>query len=55
MALLFVGGIMNLLWVAGLAAYVALEKLTSGTAWLPRAMGAALCAAGLVVAGGALK
>jgi predicted metal-binding membrane protein len=28
MALLFVGGIMNLFWIVGLAAFVALEKLT---------------------------
>ena len=55
MALLFVGGIMNLLWVAGLAAYVALEKLTSGTVWLPRAVGAALCVAGFAVLSGTIK
>lgn len=28
MALLFVGGIMNLYWIVGLTAFVALEKLT---------------------------
>ncbi|KAB2911078.1 MAG: DUF2182 domain-containing protein [Hyphomicrobiaceae bacterium] len=55
MALLFVGGIMNLLWVAGLAAYVALEKLTSGTIWLARAIGAALCGAGVVALSGAIR
>ena len=27
MALLFVGGVMNLYWIIGIAAYVAIEKL----------------------------
>jgi hypothetical protein len=30
MALLFVGGVMNLIWVAGIAVYVALEKMLPG-------------------------
>ena len=42
MALLFVGGIMNLAWVAGLALYVLLEKTLAGRAWLDRAGGLAL-------------
>ncbi len=34
MALLFVGGVMNLLWVAGLTLVVAAEKLLPGGHWL---------------------
>lgn len=54
MALLFVGGIMNVLWIAGLAIYVALEKWASRSAWLSRTVGMALCAAGIAVLGGAV-
>ena len=53
MALLFVGGIMNLLWIAGLAIYVAIEKWASKSVWLSRTVGVALCAAGIAVLGGA--
>ncbi|WP_170466467.1 DUF2182 domain-containing protein [Ruegeria arenilitoris] len=49
MALLFVGGIMNLYWIAGLAIYVALEKLLPNARWLPVATGLALIAVGLWV------
>lgn len=42
MALLFVGGIMNLYWIVGLAVFVALEKLTPWGAALSRIAGAAL-------------
>ena len=41
MALLFVGGIMNLVWVAALSLYVLLEKIVSGGRWLDRAAGLA--------------
>lgn len=53
MALLFVGGIMNLLWIAGVAIYVAFEKLAAGQRWLTAAAGVALIVAGLwvIVAG----
>lgn len=34
MALLFVGGVMNLLWIAGLAVFVGIEKLTPRRPWL---------------------
>lgn len=44
MALLFVGGVMNLLWVALLSAYVLLEKVLPGGAILGRVAGAALLA-----------
>lgn len=39
MLLLFVGGIMNLLWVAAIALYVLLEKVALLGVWLPRFMG----------------
>jgi predicted metal-binding membrane protein len=42
MALLFVGGVMNLLWVVVLAVLVAVEKLVPGGLWLSRAAGVAL-------------
>lgn len=46
MTLLFVGGVMNFLWAAGIAAFVLLEKVLPGVHWLPRFAGAALVAAG---------
>lgn len=42
MALLFVGGIMNVLWIAGLALYVLFEKIVPAGHWLAYASGAAL-------------
>lgn len=42
MALLFVGGIMNLYWIVGLAAFVALEKLAPFGHRLAQAAGAVL-------------
>ncbi len=42
MALLFVGGIMNLAWVAALSLFVLLEKTVPGGRWLDRAAGLAL-------------
>jgi predicted metal-binding membrane protein len=48
MALLFVGGVMNLLWVIGLTVIVAIEKLVAGGPLFGRAMGAALIAWGLL-------
>ena len=42
MALLFVGGVMNLLWVVALAVIVAAEKLVPHGFWLSRILGAAL-------------
>jgi len=48
MALLFVGGVMNLLWVIGLTIIVAIEKLAPGGPLLGRAAGAALIAWGLL-------
>jgi predicted metal-binding membrane protein len=49
MGLLFVGGIMNLWWVIGIAVYVLLEKVLPAGPWLGRALGAILAAAGALV------
>ena len=46
MLLLFVGGVMNLLWVAALAIAVLIEKLAAGP-WIGRAGGVLLTAYGL--------
>lgn len=53
MGLLFVGGLMNLLWVALLGAYVLLEKYLPGGQWLSKAGGVALILWGLLVLHGA--
>lgn len=47
MALLFVGGIMNLYWIAGLAIYVAVEKLAPSGRTVGRIAGVAMAAGGL--------
>jgi predicted metal-binding membrane protein len=47
MALLFVGGVMNLLWIAGLAIYVALEKLAGNQRLAPNIAAAALTISGI--------
>ena len=44
MALLFVGGVMNLIWVVGLTLLVAGEKLLPGGFWLARLSGMAMVA-----------
>jgi predicted metal-binding membrane protein len=44
MALLFVGGIMNVVWIAALAIFVLLEKLVPRGEWLARASGVVLIA-----------
>lgn len=49
MALLFVGGVMNLLWIAGLTLLVAAEKLLPRGELLARLAGGAFIIAGLVV------
>jgi predicted metal-binding membrane protein len=55
MALLFVGGVMNLLWVAVLAVFVLAEKALARGPWLSRVTGGVLVAWGgwLLVRGGA--
>ena len=49
MALLFVAGVMNLLWVAAIAGFVLLEKLVRGGAVLGRVAGVALLCWGVWV------
>ena len=48
MSLLFVGGVMNLAWVAGLAVIVLLEKIAPQGRVLSRVLGLALIVAGLI-------
>ena len=48
MGLLFVGGVMNLLWVVGLAAFVLIEKLAPSR-WIPRGSGLLLVVWGVAV------
>jgi predicted metal-binding membrane protein len=47
MTLLFVGGVMNVLWIALLALLVLLEKLTPCGRWIARIAGVACVAAGV--------
>jgi predicted metal-binding membrane protein len=47
MALLFVGGVMNVLWIALLSLLVLLEKLVPFGRWIARAAGVAFLAAGV--------
>lgn len=47
MALLFVGGVMNLLWIAALMVFVLLEKLVPGYRAVAKASGAAAVALGV--------
>ncbi|MGD9980231.1 MAG: DUF2182 domain-containing protein [Hyphomonadaceae bacterium] len=47
MALLFVGGVMNLVWIAALAVLVLAEKLAPHGQWIGRGIGAALLAWGV--------
>src|SRR5262249_25163119 len=47
MALLFVGGVMNVLWIALLSILVLLEKLTPFGRWIARAAGVVCVAAGV--------
>jgi len=51
MCLLFVGGVMNLLWIAGLAVFVLVEKVWHHR-WIPRLSGAALVVWGALVLAG---
>ena len=50
MALLFAGGIMNVVWIAGLAVYVLLEKVAPQGQTIARAAGIALVLIGVWVA-----
>lgn len=51
MALLFVGGVMNPLWIAGLATFALIEKIAPVGPWLSRAVGAVLIVAALSLLG----
>ena len=50
MALLFVVGVMNVLWIALLALLVLVEKLTPWGRWVARAAGVACVGAGVWMA-----
>ena len=51
MGLLFYGGVMNLYWIIGLAAFVLIEKLSPAGHWVGKAVGIGLlCWGGLVIA-----
>ena len=54
MALLFFGGIMNVLWIAGIALYVLFEKVVPAGHWLSYAAGAGLTVWGIVILAGAM-
>jgi predicted metal-binding membrane protein len=49
MSLLFVGGVMNVLWIAALTIFVLLEKVLPGGPWLGKVAGGILVAWGLAV------
>jgi len=49
MALLFVGGVMNLAWIAALTLLIAAEKLIPGGHWIARVAGVALVVWGVVL------
>ena len=49
MALLFVGGVMNLYWIIGIAIYVAIEKLLPQLSWLDKVLGVSLIGAGILL------
>ena len=49
MGLLFFGGVMNLFWIAGLAVFVLIEKLATGS-WVSRISGALLITCGVGLA-----
>ncbi len=54
MGLLFVAGVMNLLWVAIIAAFVLVEKVAPAGPWVGRAAGLLLVGWGVWMAAGAL-
>ena len=51
LALLFVYGVMNLLWIAALTAFVLVEKIAPSDRWLARIAGAGLVVWGVYVLG----
>ena len=55
MALLFVGGVMNVLWIAAIAIFVLVEKIIPAGRMLSRLSGAGLFAAGMWLLAAALR
>ena len=55
MALLFVGGVMNIVWIAAIAIYVLVEKIIPGGPWLSRLTGIGLGLAGIWLLGTAIR
>jgi predicted metal-binding membrane protein len=53
MSLLFVTGVMNLLWMAIITVFVLLEKIVPAGYWVSRIAGLLLIAWGIWMAGGA--
>lgn len=49
MALLFVGGVMSLVWIVGIAAYILVEKMLPPNHWRTRGSGLGLIAAGIAI------
>jgi len=49
MLLLFVGGVMNLAWIAGIALFVLIEKLSPAGHWIGRGAGVVLVAWGVAI------
>ena len=49
MVLLFVAGIMNLLWVALIALFVLIEKISPGVKWIPYVAGLVLIVYGILL------
>jgi predicted metal-binding membrane protein len=49
MVLLFVSGIMNLLWVALISVFVLIEKISTKIRWVSPFVGAALIIYGLII------
>jgi predicted metal-binding membrane protein len=55
MALLFVAGVMNLLWVVGIAGLVLVEKLVRGGVWAGRVAGVGMVGWGVWLIGGMVR
>lgn len=55
MLLLFVGGVMNLAWIAGIALFVLIEKATPAGHWIGRAAGVGLIVWGAATAVAGLR
>jgi predicted metal-binding membrane protein len=49
MALLFVGGVMNLVWIVAIAAYILVEKMLPPNRWRTKGSGFGLVAAGMAI------